>query len=104
MLMLMHYHQWLDSTARDIRLAAERRRAIRLLVDLASHSGQVPDDHYLTGVMYDPLVPVWYGGFSDVHRATWSRLGTVTRVVVKRLRVNEGPEQKVIHKVCPCSS
>jgi hypothetical protein len=92
-------YQWLDSTARVIDLPAQRRQATRLLVNLAAHSEEVPDGYYLTNVKYNPLVPTWFGAFSDVHEGTWSRLGTVTRVVVKRLRVNEGPEQEVIHKV-----
>jgi hypothetical protein len=92
-------HQWLDSTVGDISRTAERRRAIRLLVDLAARSGQVPDGHYLTGVKYDPLVPTWFGAFSDVHEGTWCESSTFNRVVVKRLRVNEGPEQRVIQQV-----
>jgi hypothetical protein len=88
------YDQWLDSTARATQLAAERRRAIRLLVNLATTSNEVPDGHYLTGVRCTSLVPSWYGGFSDVHQATWS----IYNVVVKRLRVNEGPDQMEIHK------
>jgi hypothetical protein len=92
-------YQWLDSTAGEISRATERRRAIRLLVDLAAQSGQVPDGHYLTGVKYDPLVPTWFGAFSDVHEGTWTESSTIHCVVVKRLRVNEGPEQKVMNQV-----
>jgi hypothetical protein len=104
MLMIPRPHQWLDSNTWTTDVSAQRRHAIRLLADLAAHSEQVPDGHYLTGVKYEPLVPNWYGGYSDVHKGTWSGLGTVTRVVVKRLRVNEGPGQDVIHKVrCPSS-
>jgi hypothetical protein len=74
---------------------------MRLLVDLAVHSEQVPDGHYLTGVKYDSLIPSWFGAFSDVHEGTWTRSRrSVARVVVKRLRVNKDPaEQKVLHKV-----
>jgi serine/threonine protein kinase len=51
------------------------------------------------GVKYDPNISAWFGGFSDVHQATWSTSGTVVSVVAKRLRVNEGSDKMVIHKV-----
>jgi hypothetical protein len=97
-------HQWLDSTVGDTSRGPERRRAIRLLVDLAARSGEVPDGHYLTGVKYDQLVPTWFGAFSDVYKGAWSESSNFNRVVVKRLRVNEGPEQKYIHQVRRYSS
>jgi hypothetical protein len=88
-------YQWLDSTAGQTALAAERRRAIRLLVDLAKRSGEVPDGHYIKDVQYNPRAPSYYAGFSDVHEAEWSNL----LVVMKRLRVNEGGDKSDIHKV-----
>jgi hypothetical protein len=97
-------YQWLDFTAGTPYLAPERRRAIRLLVDLATKSGKVPDGHYLHDVEYASSISDWFGGCSDVHQATWFKSGIPVCVVAKRLRVNEGHEKMLIHKVCSRSS
>jgi hypothetical protein len=91
--------QWLDLTAGTGQFVDERRRAIRLLVDLAKYSEQVPDGHHITGVKYDRGNPTWFGGFADVHEGTWPTSRTPC-VVVKRLRLNERHDPKsIIHKV-----
>jgi hypothetical protein len=92
--------QWLDSTVGANQHFNERRRAIRLLVDLAKHSEKFPDGHYITGVQYDGDTFTWFGGFADVHEGTWPTSPT-PNVVVKRLRLNEGHDnlKSLIHKV-----
>lgn len=60
-----------------------RRQLLRLLVELAKHSNQLPTSLFVAGVTLLSNEPCAMGGFADVFRG---KLGDMT-VALKRLRV-----------------
>jgi hypothetical protein len=86
------HSQWLDANSHH----EDRRRVIKLLVDIASASNELPRTLFLRGVQLHSFNPTSCGAYADVFRGSWKG----TTVALKRLRFNDsGQMRDQIHKV-----
>jgi hypothetical protein len=85
--------QWLDEHPTHFNRAV----GIRLLIELASRSGEIPRSLFIEDAkLENPQYPYTGGAFADVYRGTWDG----KRVAVKRLRVMErGKARDATHRV-----
>jgi hypothetical protein len=84
--------QWLNSNPWH----AQRPRALKVLVDLATSSNELPSGLFIQGIQLHSHLPDSFGAYADVFRGTYQG----HPVAVKRLRINEsGKEKDVIHRV-----
>jgi hypothetical protein len=85
-------YQWLDAnTCHD-----HRRRVLKLLMDIASSSNELPASLFIRDVHLDSQVPESFGAYADIFRGTLRG----QHVAVKRLSINEsGKTRYNIHRV-----
>jgi hypothetical protein len=91
--MLSHPPQWLDNNLEH----KSRRKIMRLLIDVAGHSNELPHSLFVTGIdIGASRDPHSYGSFADVFRGTYEN----QIIAVKRLRINErGEARNDAHRV-----